>query len=252
MNAGIVIAIAIGVMVLANGISGVSLLRTAARTRRAPEFLIGLGLFTMGPVSQLATAFAGTGRLPVGEINALLHALASVASATGLSCIFVFVWSVFRPGVAWARALGIVSILTVIGANAGSIVSLALAQPETPSREVLHSWGFVILGMFTLAFGWASVESGRYYGASRKQLRLGLCEPALTNRFLLWTIACASAFLLGVCLTKIQADGGQITGSLGPSLLTMCVSVVTGGSMYLAFLPPRAYLAWVQRRARAA
>jgi hypothetical protein len=251
VNAGIVTAMAIGVMVLSNGIVGVSLLRRAARTRRSPELLIGLGLFLMGPVSQLFTMFAGTGRLPVGEVNRGLHALASVGSATGMSCIFLFVWTVFRPGVGWARALAATAIATVVAANVGAVAALWLAPPEIPSRDVLHGWGLVIIGMFTLAFGWAAVESGRYYAASRKQLRLGLSEPAVTNRFLLWAVACGSAFLLGVGLMKLQLDGMQITGSLVPSLITMCVSVVTGASMYLAFLPPRAYLAWVERRTSA-
>jgi hypothetical protein len=251
VNAGIVTAMAIGVMVLSNGIVGISLLRRAARTRRSPELLIGLGLFLMGPVSQLLSLFAGSGRLPVGEVHRGLHALGSVASATGMSCIFLFVWTVFRPGVGWARVLAAAAIATVVGANIGGIVTLSLAPPELSSRDAIHEFGVALIGMFTLAFGWAAVESGLYYAASRKQLRLGLCEPAVTNRFLLWTVACGSAFLLGVCLMRIQLAGMQITGSLVPSLLTMCVSVVTGASMYLAFLPPRAYLAWVERRASA-
>ena len=64
----------------------------------------------------------------------------------------------------------------------GAIASLQLAPPEVPSRDVLHGWGLAIIGMFTLGFGWAAVESGLYYGAARKRLRLGLSEPAVTNR----------------------------------------------------------------------
>ena len=249
MNAGIVTAMAIGVMVLSNGIVGISLLRRASRTHRAPELLIGLGLFLMGPVSQVFSLLAGTGRVPVGEVGRGMHALASIGSAAGMSCIFLFVWTVFRPGVGWARALAATGIAVIIGANAGAILALSQAPPELPSRDAIHGWGLAIIGMFTLAFGWAAIEAGRYYAASRRQLRLGLSEPVVTNRFLLWTIACGSAFLLGACLMKIQHDGMQITGSLAPSLLTMCVSVVTGAAMYLAFLPPRAYVAWVERRA---
>jgi hypothetical protein len=251
MNAGIVTAIAIGIMVLSNGIVGISLLRRAARTRRAPELLIGLGLFMMGPVSQLFTIFAGTGRLPAGEVRPALHAMASLGSASGMSCIFLFVWTVFRPGVGWARVLVALAIGTVVVANVGAFVSMSQAAPETPSRDVLRGWGLAMIAMFTLSFGWAAVESGLYYGASRKRLRLGLSDPVTTNRFLLWAIASASAFLLGICFMKMQIDGMQITGSLVPSLLTMCVSIVTGAGMYLAFLPPRAYLAWVERRASA-
>jgi hypothetical protein len=252
MSTEMATGVAIGVMVLSNAVVGVSLLRTAARTRRAPELLIGLGLVGMGPVSQAFTAFAGTGRLPAGEVDPVLHAFAALGSLVGMACIYAFVLVVFRPGVAWARTLAGLAVVALVVANAGSVLALVGAPPEVHSKEVLHGWGIGILGLLTLAFGWAGFESGSYWLRARKRMRLGLIDAAVANRFLLWAIASASVFLLGICFTVLQLDGQQITGTLAPSLLTMVVSVVTGGSMYLAFLPPRAYVAWVQRRAGAA
>jgi hypothetical protein len=249
MSREVATGIAVGVMVLANAVVGLSLLRTALHTRRAPELLIGMGLFGMGPMSQGLTALAGTGRLPAGEVDMVLHTLGTVGSAVGMSCIYLFVLTVFRPGVAWARGLTACAVLLLLVGSVSSVAALAQAAPETPSREVLQSWGVVILGVFTLAFGWAALESGSYYLRARKRLRLGLIDAAVANRFLLWAVASGSAFLLGVCLLRFQLEGQQLTGNLVPSLLTMCVSVVTGASMYLAFLPPRSYLAWVERRA---
>lgn len=249
MNREIATGVAVGIMVLANAVVGISLLRTAVRTRRAPELLIGLGLFGMGPVSQGLSAFAGSGRLPAGEVDTLLHALAAVGSAIGMASIYFFVLTVFRPGVAWARALTAVAIGALLVASVGSVVSLAQAAPNVPSQQVLQGWGVIILGVFTLAFGWAGLESGGFYLRARKRLRLGLIDAAVTDRFLLWAVASGSAFLLGLSLLSFQLEGQQLAGNLVPSLLTMCVSVVTGVTMYLAFLPPRSYLAWVQRRA---
>jgi hypothetical protein len=237
--------VAIGIMVLANGVVGFSLLRTALRTRRTPELLIGMGLFGMGPVSQGLSAFAGTGRLPAGEVDALLHGLATVGSAVGMASIYAFVLTVFRPGVAWALTAVAVTVLLV--ASVGSTVSLAQAEPSVPSQQVLQGWGVAMLAVFTLAFGWAALESGNYFVRARKRLRLGLIDAAVTNRFLLWALASGSAFLLGLCLLGFQLEGQQLAGSLVPSLLIMGVSVVTGATMYLAFLPPRSYLAWIQR-----
>jgi hypothetical protein len=252
MSREVATGVAVAVMVLANGVVGLSLLRTALRTRRAPELLIGLGLFGMGPLSQGLTALAGTGRLAAGEVNLLLHTLACVGSGVGMACVYAFVLTVFRPGVAWARALTAAAVLALIVANVGSTLAIANAAPETPSQEALHRWGVVILAVFTLAFGWAALESGSYFLRARKQLRLGLIDAAVANRFLLWAIASGAAFLLGVCLSLFQLEGQQLAGNLMPSLLIMGVSVVTGVGMYLAFLPPRSYLAWVQRRAGAA
>lgn len=252
MSREVATGVAVAVMVLANGVVGLSLLRTALRTRRAPELLIGLGLFGMGPVSQGLTAIAGTGRLPAGEVNLLLHALGCVGSGVGMACVYAFVLRVFRPGVAWARALTAAAALTLAVANAGSIAAVATAAPETPSQVALQGWGFVILAAFTLAFGWAALESGSYWLRARRQLRLGLIDAVVVDRFLLWAVASCSAFLLGVSLVGFQLENQQLVGNLAPSLLIMGVSLVTATAMYLAFLPPRPYLAWVQRRAGAA
>jgi len=243
--------VAIGIMVLANGVVGFSLLRTALRTRRTPELLIGMGLFGMGPVSQGLTAFAGTGRLPAGEVDTLLHGLATVGSAVGMASIYAFVLTVFRPGVAWARALTAVAVTVLLVASVGSVLALGQAAPSVPSQQVLQGWGVAILGVFTLAFGWAGLESGSYFVRARKRLRLGLIDATVANRFLLWALASGSAFLLGLCLLSFQVDGQQLVGSLVPSLLIMGASTFTGATMYLAFLPPPSYLAWVQRRAGA-
>jgi hypothetical protein len=75
----------------------------------------------------------------------------------------------------------------------------------------------------------------RCYRRTRRELRLGLIDPAVGDRFLLWAIASGSAFLLGACLMVFPLDGQQLTGNLVPSLLTMVVSIVTGVSIYLAF-----------------
>lgn len=239
-------------MVLTNGVVGWRLLRTALRTRRVPELLIGLGLFGMGPVSQGLTAFAGTGRLPAGEVDLVLHVAASVGSAVGMSCIYAFVMTVFRPGVAWAKGLTALAALTLVATNASATRALAVAAPDVPSAAVIRESGALVIVIFTLAFGWAAFEAGSYWLRARKQLALGLTDRVVANRFLLWTIASGSAFLLGGCLLAFQLGGAPISGSLVPSLLIMAVSLVTATTMYLAFLPPRAYLTWLERRAGAA
>lgn len=102
--------------------------------------------------------------------------------------------------------------------------------------------------MFTLGFGWAALESGAYHMRVRRQLLLGLIDPVVANRLLLWTIASGAAFLLGVCLLVLQLGHAQLIGSLLPSLLIMTVSLVTGTATYLTYLPPHAYLCWVRAR----
>ena len=243
------VALATLIMILANTVVGVALLRVAAKTRKAPELLIGLGLLGMGPVSQLFSILAGVGRVPAGEVNLVLHWVSISGSSLGLSCIFLFVWRVFRPTEAWAAGLTLSAIAALIAVGITNAVSMATAPADAPSSEATWLTGMMVLLLFTTAFGWAAIEAGLYYARLRKQVVLGLVEPVVSNRFLLWSISTGAAALLGLFLSAVHGRGEMLTMALVPSLAICVVSLVTGTGMYLAFLPPRAYLSWVQSRA---
>ena len=205
MSTEVATGVAVGVMVLANAVVGLSLLRIAIRTRRRPELLIGLGLFGMGPMSQGLTVIAGTGRLPCGEVNHALHALAAVGSGVGMACIYLFVLTVFRPGVAWARALTATAVLVLfVGerrlrrvADAGGARSAVEGRPpELGRRHPRRVHARVRLGR---------ARVGQLLAARPQALRLGLIDATVTNRFLLWAVASGSAFLLGARLLQLPA-----------------------------------------------
>ena len=40
------------------------------------------------------------------------------------------------------------------------------------------------------------MEAGRYYLLMKRRTRLGLADPVVTDRFLLWTFAAACSFLM--------------------------------------------------------
>jgi hypothetical protein len=246
------VAIAMGLMILTNAVVGGSLLRMAARTRKRPELLMGLGLFTLGPVSQLFSLMSGTGRLPVEDVSLPLHAIAVAGSAFGMACIFLFVRNVFRPGERWALGLTGLAIALLLCNGAWTLVAVATASAGTPSAQAQSVPGAIVLALFTAAFGWAALEAGLYHARARRQARIGLLEPVVVNRFLLWTVSSASAFVLGAFLLVTHLSGQTISLALVPSVAICVVSIVTGTGMYLAFLPPGAYLAWIQRRTSAA
>lgn len=245
------VAIAMGLMVLANAVIGGSLLLLAARTRRKPELLIGLGLFCLGPISQLFSVLSGSTQRAVEDVSFPLHVVASTGSAVGMGCIFLFVRHVFRPKERWAAALTGLALATLAGALAWTLWAVATSPPGTPSAQALQAPGGLVLVLFTASFGWAALEAGIYHRRAVKQARVGLLEPVVVNRFLLWALASGSAFLLGAFLLVVHRSGEVIGLSLVPSVAICVVSLVTGTGMYLAFMPPRAYLAWVKGRAAA-
>jgi hypothetical protein len=243
------VAIAVALMILTNAVVGGSLLRVAARTRKRPELLMGLGLVFLGPVSQLFSLLSGAGRLRVEEVSLPLSGMAVAGSAIGMACIFLFVRTVFRSREAWALGLTGLAIATLLGNGVWNVWLLATGPIGMPSAQVLRGSGAVSLLLFTGAFGWAALEAGRYHLRARRQARVGLLEPVVVNRFLLWAFASGSAFLLGAFLLVLQLRGDAISLALVPSVAICIVSLMTGAGMYLAFLPPQAYLSWVARRA---
>jgi hypothetical protein len=111
-------------------------------------------------------------------------------------------------------------------------------------------WGWLPFAI-TLSFGWACIESGRYHFLLRRRLRIGLADPVVTDRFGLYAAATCLAVVTNVCGQLYWWLGVEmLTDALGSALLL----VLGAGStvlMWLAFLPPRAYLERVRARSLA-
>ena len=120
-----------------------------------------------------------------------------------------------------------------------------------------------------LVFGWAFVESFRYYIMMRRRVALGLAEPVVTNRFLLWTLWTAGLTILPLVVTAVRAVQLAHFGASDPASglvfseeaawsLAVVRSTVMGvgpviiAALWLSFFPPRSYVGWVRARAHPA
>jgi hypothetical protein len=235
-------AIGGGAFVLASLLVSLRLLALARRTRGLPEFQIGLGLLLMGgigyPVSTLARLLRDI------ELQTALFAFHGVISFTGQSAIALFTWRVFRREEAWARALAF--------AFMALIAMVALWQTLDPGWRVFASeerGPWTLLPAFSLvALGWAGIESLLYHAKLRRRLALGLADAVTTDRLRLWSVAMLAAFTISLSVQVLRAMGVTTTGEV-TGLIVGPLGVVAAGAMWLAFLPPQRYLAWVAERA---
>jgi hypothetical protein len=235
-----------GAFVLASLIVSLRLLALARRTRGAPELLIGLGLLLMGGVGY---PLSTTARLleSAPEWKAALFAVHGLLSLVGQGCVATFNWRVFRPGEAWARALALGFV--------ASLAALLLWQGVAPgwvayAQSSAGPWSWLPLySLFVL--GWAALDAGLYHLKMRRRLALGLADAATVDRLRLWSIAMGAAFTTSAIALALRAGGVAMTPTVA-GLVVGPLGIVSAGAMWLAFLPPRRYLAWIHARARAA
>jgi hypothetical protein len=108
-----------------------------------------------------------------------------------------------------------------------------------------------------------AIESFRWWGMLRRRLRLGLADPVVTDRFLLWGVwaACstlnfvadlASRSFYWLVFGTIQPVPEYLAATVGPTIaITMALGCVSAVTLFLTFFPTRAYLRRVQARGAA-
>lgn len=224
---------------LAVGVVGCRLLMLARRTRQLPELLLGLSLLLGGTLGGPleGAAMAGKGEFDPAVAGGLLVAGKLFAmAALALQCAFI--WRVFRPSEPWAPWLFALIVAIPIAAFAGS-----LAGGMASSGEIPFLWFWVDLIARVGASCWLVAEGARYYGMMKRRLALGLADPLLTNRFLLWTLAGVAAIVF--MLTAVPPaflDSSRHQLLLFTDLLVFSAAGVAVAVLYLlAFLPPKAY-----------
>lgn len=231
---------------------GVRLITLSRRTQRVPERSLGLGFIGTAGLGYGLLMFAMIGKRAAGWDDApsyysWLLMLGWVFHNLGVLFMLDFVHRVFRPDEGWARTLKYTMGLVLwVGWLADmSTGGLAATRPSH-----FYWVAFAVIGTYPL---WTAVEAYRYWGLMRKRVALGLADPLVANRFLLWTIASmttvASIWLVEVPTflgyERMSSAAEQITSIT--MLCTAAFGIATICTYWLTFFPP----AWYQARFRA-
>jgi hypothetical protein len=136
--------------------------------------------------------------------------------------------------------------------------------------ELVAFWGFAMHGTFAsgelppLWFCvelagrvgiscWLVLEAYRYHGLMKRRLALGLADPVVANRFLLWFLAGISSIaVLFTSVAPIFLDPVRHETLLMTGLLLFgAAGTITSALYWLTFFPPAAYQRRLQRAAEA-
>lgn len=239
-------ALGIAALIIVSIIVAARLLLLHLRTRALPELLLGtMLLVSVGLSYPLGIA----AHLSKGSAT-LLQSGSDVAMAVGFSLLYVFVWRVFRPASVWAALAAGVAVCTLLAVAAYRCLRLQtegwLDVTEIPLGENLMR----VLPV-AVAYFWTAFEAFRYHGVMRRRVALGLADATVTNRFLLFALMATFAS----CGVVLNLTAVLLGVSIAESPGVLLASSFTGGAqtvcMWLAFLPPQAYLDRIRSRSAA-
>ena len=208
-------------------------------TRKLPELLIAILILGVGTVA-VGGGFVIRSLMPPGTLREIALFVPFVGADVGMAALCIFTWRVYRPASALARAAAATVVASMIGlVGYAAVVGSALVL-ETGRASL------VVSAIYVGVMGWSAVEAFLYWTALRRRLRLGLAEPLVTNRVLLWGIATGTA-----CVGIAIGAGARIWLGIvdfQDSWVALCYAAhgfVAAIGFWLAFNPPPAYARWV-------
>ena len=124
--------------------------------------------------------------------------------------------------------------------------ALSAAPAHVSSVAATRVWLLLCYPLYAGCFVWTALESLHHYGMARRRQALGLADPVVASRFLLWGF-------YGLAATGIlaaNATGVLLGHNISTSLVVLVPSGVLGFAasiaIYLVFLPPAWYRGWLR------
>ena len=253
--------VTIGLLAL-SAVVGVRLVRLGRRDEDG-RALLYLGLYFLLHAS-LATGFSLATYLGWSDVDLALPDLAArvlnagffVFSTLGLAFLLLFTQLTFRASSPVARS--IVAGLTMLM----SVSVVALGASEGFGVRVLNGPAYwVHFAARVACWAWVAFESLRYWGRQRRRLALGLADPVVSNRFLLWGLWGALIAVLsfsdpvarlwyfslaGTTTQWLPEVGRPIIAATVPIACALNAAAIA--LMVLTFFPVPAYRRWIAER----
>jgi hypothetical protein len=228
-------------------VTGVRMVLLGRRTGGGPELLLGWSLlFQSGigfPLSMIAP-FAG-------DVAPLVWFVSSACVNAGMVLLFAFTARVFHDSARWSWMIVGASIPLVTIQAVGNALGQRADEPDARLASLL-TWAVGSITMSGLSWGWTGFEALRFHASLRKRAALGLADPVVANRMLLWGAMGAIAFGCVVANAIVLYTAGDFARTIVLPTLTASCGLLVSVCMILAFWPPKAYLDYVRGSAAGA
>jgi hypothetical protein len=226
---------------------GIRLFKLSRRTGHAPETLIATSflLWMLGyAIWDIPYAFVDS----EDQIPAICSFGSLIALASGNVAFAFFIRAVFRPDARWATGL----VAAIAFSNLVGVAGSGWSGDWEGINPLANPWYWLeFFGSFAPTI-WMGTEGFAQYFKTRKQLKLGLCEPMVCNRFLLWGLAGSLWFILEAVVAAsdlVYAFTGQWSPLLGAAIAFL--EFLPIAMVWFVFFPPTFYCRWVEGGGRA-
>ena len=224
-------------------VAGARLHRFAVRTGGAPERLLSVSLVLWGLcllLYDLPYAFLDESMLtPFSFASRLVFHMGTIA-------FLLFTRKAFRSRERWASWLVAGTIICLAVGVVGSV----WAGDWEGIYPLSNPWYWPELVGRMAPMVWMGIEGFVQYRKTRKRRRLGLCEPLVCNRFLLWGLTGALWLSLELVSTGQYIDY-ELTQRWTTSwdVVVSLLEVLPVAVIWFVFFPPASYRDWVEKRA---
>jgi hypothetical protein len=174
---------------------------------------------------------------PLGDALAIFSRIGIAASVL---CMIAFTRVAFRPDGGAARVV----TWLLVGALLAGFFGSGLAGDWVGLRSDL-AWIWLEAFGVALAYAWATLEPARYHLLMRRRVKLGLAEPLVAKRFMLWSVYAGHFCLSQLIYCVSLAFFGGISNLDVPGAFAVVGAEV---ALFLAVFPP----VWYARRVCAA
>jgi hypothetical protein len=181
--------------------------------------------FDVGPTTYTALFFAGRVTYMIGVFPFLL-----------------FLQNVFHPGEAWARWLaGTCAVVLFMG-----VVFSALGG-DLEGVALNNKWFWFEWIGYTLPFFWLAVDAFLAYRSAKRRVRIGLTDPLLANRYLLWAFfaLAQAAASFALILMYVEYAAAQ-TYTAWTDFAVGGLELFSIGTLWLVFFAPALYRRWLE------
>ena len=237
--------------VLVSLVIGTRLVRLSLRTGERPELYLGLGILgtaVFGYGIQIVSVLVrgGPDGTNVTPLAVGLTAAGKLLHDAGVALVLFFVLTVFRKDDRRARVVFGMAVLVLWTGTLG--LGFTTGYRDIFERNLFWWLEYAVIWTYPL---WGAYESLRYHGMMRKRQRLGLADPLVANRFLLWALGSLGTFAATwlaswpMVLPDPTVARGLETFNY---LATAAVGIATVTAYSLAFLPPAWYRRWIAGR----